>query len=485
LRDLSGTLVFREILAMGIDSLRADKLRAAMTALGMAVGTAALILVVTVALTGKRYVLAQIENVGTNVIWAEYSGISSASANVAAADYLTVNDMTAVEQQVPGVKEASPVVNMLQRMVIGSGKEQEILVLGVDPQYQPVRRIIVSAGRFFDQTDSQSTSKVALITESLARSRFGSLDLALGQTVRIQEVPFVIIGTFRESVDTMGRSEIEDDTVLIPYSVARSMIGTAAVNQIYFSVFDAAGIPAATETIQKVLASRHRAESVYNVSNMTEVLRLANKTATAFTSVLLLFAAVTLVAAGIGIMNIMMATVHARIHEIGVRKAVGATRRAILLQFLFEAVLIALLGGTVGTAVGIGIPISIQIFTNHHVPVSVLSACHCAAGFLRRRDRLRHNAGKQRRPARSGRVPAARVMSLSEAVARRNFSCCEIASVYAAFATLRREFCAKVEGRGCVSGSDSAIKEKSARGVVVASGCGCFESCRRSWHLRQ
>jgi putative ABC transport system permease protein len=384
--DLSGTLVFREILAMGMDSLRADKLRAAMTALGMAVGTAALILVVTVALTGKRYVLAQIENVGTNVIWAEYSGISSASANVAAADYLTANDMTAVEQQVPGVKEASPVVNLLQRMVIGSGKEQEILVLGVDPQYQQVRRIIISAGRFFDQTDSQATSKVALITESLARSRFGSLDLALGQTVRIQEVPFVIIGTFRESVDTMGRSEIEDDTVLIPYSVARSMTGTPAVNQIYFSMLDAASIPAATEKIQAVIAARHRPESVYNVSNMTEVLRLANKTANAFTSVLLLFAAVTLVAAGIGIMNIMMATVHTRIHEIGVRKAVGATRRAILLQFLFEAVLIALLGGVVGTVVGIGIPVSIQIFTNHHVPVSVLSAVialvvSCAVGI--------------------------------------------------------------------------------------------------------
>src|SRR5271170_1786700 len=123
--DLSRTLVFREILAMGLDSLRADKVRAAMTALGMAVGTAALILVVTIALTGKRYVLAQIENVGTNVIWAEYSGISSASANVAAADYLTANDMTAVEQQVPGVKEASPVLNLHQRMVVGSGKEQD------------------------------------------------------------------------------------------------------------------------------------------------------------------------------------------------------------------------------------------------------------------------------------------------------------------------------------------------------------------------
>jgi putative ABC transport system permease protein len=384
--DLSKTLVFREILAMGIDSLRADKLRAAMTALGMAVGTAALILVVTVALTGKRYVLAQIENVGTNVIWAEYSGISSASANVAAADYLTSNDMIAVEQQVPGVKEASPVLNMQQRMVVGSGKEQDILVLGVAPQYQQVRRIIATAGRFFDQSDSQSTDKVALITDSLARRQFGSLDLALGQTIKIQEVPFVIIGTFRESVDTLGRSEIEDDTVLIPYSVARSMTGTAAVNQIYFSMFDAAGIPAATEKIQAVIASRHRPESVYNVNNMTEVLRLAIKTANAFTSVLLLFAAVTLVAAGIGIMNIMMATVHTRIHEIGVRKAVGATRRAILLQFLFEAVLIALLGGTVGTVIGIGIPISIEVFTGHRVPVSVLSACialvvSCAVGI--------------------------------------------------------------------------------------------------------
>jgi putative ABC transport system permease protein len=372
--ELSRTLVFREILAMGLDSLRADKLRAAMTALGMAVGTAALILVVTVALTGKRYVLAQIENVGTNVIWAEYSGISSASASVAAADYLTANDVTAVEQQVPGVKEASPVLNLHQRMVVGSGKEQDILVLGVAPQYQQVRRIIVSAGRFFDQADSGFTNKVALITDSLARRQFGALDLALGQTIKIQEVPFVIIGTFRESVDTLGRSEIEDDTVLIPYSVARSMTGSSAVNQIYFSMFDAAGIPAATDRIQAVIASRHRPESVYNVSNLTEVLRLANKTANAFTSVLLLFAAVTLVAGGIGIMNIMMATVHTRIHEIGVRKAVGATRRAILLQFLFEAVLIALLGGTVGTVIGIGIPISIQMFTDYHVPVSVLSA---------------------------------------------------------------------------------------------------------------
>lgn len=371
---LRRSIVFQEILTMSLDSLRADKVRAAMTALGMAVGTAALILVVTIALTGKHYVLAQIEAVGTNVIWAEYSGVTNASANTTAADYLTINDMIAAEQQVPGIKEASPVLNLHQRMVVGSGKEREILVLGVNDQYQPVRRIIVSAGRFFDHQDSQSGNKVALVTESLARNQFGTLDAALGQTVKIQEVPFIIIGTFRESVDTLGRSEIEDDTVLIPYTVARSMTGTPAVNQIYFSMYDSSSIPAATQSIQNVIASRHRPESVYNVANMTEVLRLANKTATAFTSVLLLFAAVTLIAAGVGIMNIMLATVHSRIHEIGVRKAVGATTRSILLQFLSEAILIALLGGTVGTTIGLSIPISIQLFTGYQIPVSFLSA---------------------------------------------------------------------------------------------------------------
>jgi putative ABC transport system permease protein len=384
--DLSQPLVFREILTMGMDSLRADKLRAAMTALGMAVGTAALILVVTVALTGKQYVLAQIENVGTNVIWAEYAGVSGASAGAGVADYLTVNDMIAVERQVPEVKAASPVLNIHQRMGVGSGKEQEILVLGVGPQYQYVRRIIVSAGRFFDETDSQSSNKVALITEKLARDRYGSLDLALGQTIKIKEEPFVIIGTFRESVDTLGRSEIEDNTVLIPYNVARSLTGTSWVNQIYFSMANSAGIPSASAKIHEVIASRHRAESVYDVSNLTEVLRLAHKTANVFTAILLLFAAVTLVAGGIGIMNIMMATVHTRIHEIGVRKAVGASRRAILLQFLSEAILIALLGGTVGTIIGLGVPIAFRFFTNYQVSISALSAViallvSCAVGI--------------------------------------------------------------------------------------------------------
>lgn len=371
--DSARGLVLREILSMGLESLRADKLRATMTALSMAVGTAALILVVTVALTGRSYVLAQIENVGTNVVWAEYSGVTSGPSNASLGDYLTIRDMAAVKQRVPEVTAASPVVSLHQNLVVQS-RNVETLILGVDPQYQEVRRILVSDGRFFDQADSEAAIKVALVTESLARRRFGSLDLALGQTMRVQDIPFVIIGTFRESVDTMGRSEIEDNTVLVPYSVARNMSGSDAVNQLYFSMANSNAIPDATEHIRAVIVSRHRPGSTYDISNMTGVLQAAKKIAAALTAILLLFAAVTLIAGGVGIMNIMWATVHSRIREIGVRKAVGATRRAILLQFLCEALYVAVIGGLAGTIVGMATSISMGLFLNYQVSVSAASA---------------------------------------------------------------------------------------------------------------
>ena len=181
-------------------------------------------------------------------------GRHNASANTTAADYLTINDMIAAEQQVPGIKEASPVLNMHQRMVVGSGKEREILVLGVD----------VNTSGCGASSSAREGSSISRIHSPATKSRwlrktwradqFGTLDAALGQTVKIQEVPFVIIGTFRESVDTLGRSEIEDDTVLIPYTVARSMTGTPAVNQIYFSMYDSSSIPAATQSMQEVIA---------------------------------------------------------------------------------------------------------------------------------------------------------------------------------------------------------------------------------------
>jgi putative ABC transport system permease protein len=367
-------LVLREILEIAVDSFRADKVRATMTALGMVIGTFSLVLVVTIALTGKQYVLHEIQNIGANLIWAEYAGSANAGTSAGTADYLTVDDMIAVEHQVPGVQAATPVLNLHEPILVGSGKQRDMLILGVNPEYVNVRRIVVSSGRFFDQQDSQSHHKVALVTEDFAVRQYSGIQFAAGHEINIQGLPFVVIGTFRERVETFGQSEIQDDTVLIPYSVARYLTDTNAVNQIYFSMSDASSVPLATQRILAVLKARHRAESVYNVGDLTQVLSLVAKTANAFTIVLLLFATITLVAGGVGIMNIMLATVSARIREIGIRKAVGATRREIQLQFLSEAVMISLIGGTIGTLAGLALPFSLWAFTQYRLPVSGLSA---------------------------------------------------------------------------------------------------------------
>jgi putative ABC transport system permease protein len=344
-----------------------------------------LILVVTIGLSGRRYVLTSIQNIGTNLIWAEYAGLSDASI-ASLRDYLTVDDMRAIEQQVPGIQAASPVLNLHQSFPSGAGKERDVLILGVSPEYADIRRLYLIAGRFFDQQDSLAHSKAALVTEKFALTQFGSPDEAIGKTLAISNVPIVIIGVFRESFDTFGQSEIVDETVLIPYTVARYFTGTDAVNQIYFSMTDSGSVPWATTAILKAIKARHRSESVYDVGNLSEVLSMAGKTATAFSIVLLLFSMVTLMVSGVGIMNIMLATVRSRIREIGIRKALGATFREIQLQFLAEAVLISLSGGIVGTVVAMALPFSIAFFTGYRLQVSWLSAViavlvSCAVGI--------------------------------------------------------------------------------------------------------
>jgi len=366
-------IVFRDICGFAAQSFRADRVRATMTALGMVIGTASLILVVTIALTGKEFLLTQIQNVGANLIWVEYSGQANAASN-ALLDYLTVDDMTAAQYQVPGIKAVSPVLNLHDRITAVGGKERDILVLGVSPEYVDVRRLRVLSGIFFNQQDSQAFNKVALVTEAFAQRQYGGNDLALEQEIKILGLPFTIIGTFREGVDTFGRSEIQDDTILIPYSVARRLAGKNTVNQIYFSMADSHSVPRATQEILRVIQSRHRPKSEYEMGNLTQVLMVAQKTADTFTIILGLFATVTLIVGGIGIMNIMFANVSFRIREIGIRKAVGATRQDITLQFLTEAILISVTGGGVGTLIGLGLPFSVRFFTDYRLPIPFLSA---------------------------------------------------------------------------------------------------------------
>jgi putative ABC transport system permease protein len=360
-------LVVGEIVRFAYDTFCADKVRFALTALGMVVGTASLILVVTIAMTGKKYVLDQIQGIGVNMIVVEYQGGDRGH------DFLTLDDMHAVLLQVPGIVAASPVVPLTDRIPIGFGKERDLNILGVFPEYIAVRNLVVLSGRFFDARDEQSHNKVGVITQQLAEQLYGSVDNAVGKVVKLSGLPFTVVGTFRERVDTFGRSEVTNDTMVIPYTVSEYFTNSPEVRQIYFSAAEPSIVIPVTRQVQKVIQSRHRPESSYFVQNLTEVVEMAERTANALTLVLLLIAAVTLLVSGIGIMNIMLATVGSRIAEIGIRKAVGATNREIRYQFLSEAILISLIGGSAGIVFGLALPISVRIFTEYRIPISALS----------------------------------------------------------------------------------------------------------------
>jgi len=371
-RRLKPGFALGEVLNFAYDTFMANKVRFALTALGMVIGTASLILVVTIGLTGKQWIIAQIQAIGTNEIWAEYQGQQHISNSTL--DPLTIDDVQAVREQVPGVVAASPVVALGERIPVGSGDEKDIQILGVYPEYQRVRNLKILAGRFFDREDSQAHNKVAVITEKMAREVYGSQQAAIGKVVKLSGLPFSVIGTFKEAVETFGETEVTENTMAIPYTVARYFLESPNVKMIYFSMEDASMVPAATTQIKRVLHSRHRPESVIDVQNLTALLVMGDKVAMALTWVLLLISMVTLLVSGIGIMNIMLATVTARIREVGIRKAVGATNREIRLQFLAEAILISLIGGFAGIVIGLAIPYSVRFLTEYRVPISGWSA---------------------------------------------------------------------------------------------------------------
>lgn len=365
--------IFRDIFHLAIDTFRTNRARFLLTSLGTIMGTVSLIWVVTISLTGEKYVLSYIQNIGSNLIWVEYSGLADPEVG-AKNDALTIEDMEAVQRQVPEVLAATPVVNLHLPYSSGGGVEVRLLVLGVNPQYEQIRRLRLLSGRFLDDQDEQLVSKAALVTEHFAVVQFGSVDDAVGKSISLSGVPFQIIGAFAERTNTYGQSEIADDTILIPYKVARYLTGSDAINQIYLSASDLSSVPQVSQEVARVVRSRHRPEAVYDVGNLTQVLSVARTTVTAISILLLLFSLVTLLVGGMGIMNIMLATVSSRTREIGIRKALGATSGQIRLQFLMESTLISVGGGLVGTILGFGLPLTIATYSDLQLQTSWISA---------------------------------------------------------------------------------------------------------------
>ncbi len=368
-------MVFSEVVQLAIDSFRASKVRFLLTMIGMIIGSASIILVYTLGITGKDYALNLISSIGTNMVEMQYTGGSIVGPdNTSSPDFMTREDLTAVVEQVPGVVASSPMLEFHDNISIGGGLTKETMILGVSPQYKDIRNLAVTAGRFFDDQDAVGHTKVAVIVEPFARTLFGSDSAAIDHSITVDGIPFTIIGVFKMRIDTFGQSEVNDQTLLIPYPVARYFTGTDTVKEIFFSVKDPKSVVPASKRILAVIKSRHRPTSVYNPFVMTEVLTDMAKIADMLTVVLTLAAFVTLIVSGVGIMNSMLANVQARIREIGIRKAMGATSKEIRMQFLTEAVFLSLAGGVVGTLLGLALPFSIRFFTPFSIPINPWSA---------------------------------------------------------------------------------------------------------------
>jgi putative ABC transport system permease protein len=380
-------MFLNEALSFSVKALRANPVRSFLTGLGMVIGNAAVILVVTISLTSRDYILEQIQGIGSNMVFAYYEAAGLSSVN-SEGDYIKMADVTAARSQLGSrIVAATGIMTNYDRMIIG-GKEEDVAVIGSDQEYKSVRNLVISAGRFLDASDVETRQKVALLTDKLAERLFGSRSGAIGQVIKVHGLQFTVIGTFRERVESFGQSELSRETILIPITVIRYFATAERIDPMYVQVRSPQDVEAVTLKVRQILESRHRPGARYRVENLTAILNAAKNIALILSIVLILVSAIALIISGIGIMNIMLVTVTERTREIGVRMAVGASRREILQQFLTEALLISLSGGIAGILVGLAIPLSVQLFVESiRIPISPMSVIvafgvSCAVGLI-------------------------------------------------------------------------------------------------------
>jgi putative ABC transport system permease protein len=375
-----------EALRFSSQALRANPVRSLLTALGMVIGTASVILVVTISLTSRDYILEQIEGIGSNIIFAYL--VSSGPTNVTAdADYVKMADVEAMRQELGSDIVAATGVMSNAAQVLIDGRMQDVKVNGSDQDYQAVRNIVISSGRFLELGEVTRREKVALLTDHLAERLYGSRAAAPNQVIRLYGLPFTVIGTFHEKVETFGQSEVERDTVLIPITVLRYFTPVERIDPLYVQVRAPQEVDRVAGRVQEILEARHRPGARYRVDTLTAILNAAKNISLILSVVLVLVSAITLLISGIGIMNIMLVTVTERTREIGVRLAVGASARKILLQFLTEAMMVSLSGGLVGILVGVAIPLSVSVFADIRIPISwvaivVAFGVSCLVGLI-------------------------------------------------------------------------------------------------------
>ena len=365
---------------IAVRALRVNKLRSALTMLGIVIGVGAVITMVAVGAGAQARVAEQIQSLGSNMIIVLSGSITAGGVRMGSGSQLTIteDDAWAIQREIRTVTAAAPTSRGSAQIVYGN-LNWATSVEGVTGEFFSAREWDVADGRLFSQEEVDGAAKVALIGQTVAGNLFGESD-PLGQVIRIKNVPFGVIGVLqRKGQTTFGQDQ--DDTVLIPLSTAkRKVLGSSqanarAVGSIAVKVGDARAMPDAEQEIRSLLRQRHRLQTFqeddFGIRNLTEVLQSQEASSKVLTLLLAAIASVSLLVGGIGIMNIMLVSVTERTREIGLRMAVGARGRDILVQFLVEAVTLSLLGGILGIVLGLGGSYAIAYFAQWRTLVSV------------------------------------------------------------------------------------------------------------------
>ena len=361
----------REAVAVAVDALRANKVRAVLTSIGVIIGSASIVLVVTVALTSQKFVISQIEAMGSNLVWVEM--IKTPEKAQPLSYEINTDDLAAAKAQMPDALIVAGFNDLPMAVVVG-GRTRPVRLIGVTDGYQQIRRLIILRGRYFDFADMEARSKVCLITKDLADRVFG-VENPVGRQLRMGELTFTVVGVFRERAETFGLSELQKESVIIPFSLMKYYTGTDVLSTLQLQTGGADKVAIVEKQISRLLKSRHPPLAEYNVQTLTAILGAAKTISLALRIVLIVIAFIALLISGIGIMNIMLVTVTERTREIGVRKAIGAAQKEIMWQFLIEAFLISGGGAVIGILIGVGIPVIVQQLLpgNLRVPISGMS----------------------------------------------------------------------------------------------------------------
>ena len=345
-------------LRIALRALARNKLRAFLTMLGIIIGVGAVIAMVAIGEGAKSTIRSQIASLGTNVLIIlpgsnVQGGVRAGFGNV---NTLIDGDARAMARELPSIAFASPVLRRQEQLVAGN-LNWGSLAQGVAPEFQQIRDWQIESGRFLHEGDMDSAAKIAVIGQTVARQLFGNDD-PLDAVIRIRNIPFCIVGTLVAKGQT-GQGTDQDDTVMIPYTtMQKRLMRITWLQSIVVRAVNAERVQEAQEQITLLLRQRHRIgsdrEDDFNVRNLSDIAEAAQSTARVMAILLGSVAGISLLVGGIGIMNIMLVSVTERTREIGIRMAVGARSRDIMLQFLVEAVVMAATGGLIGILLGIG-----------------------------------------------------------------------------------------------------------------------------------